>query len=332
MRYWTAAAVVPLAILCTACGAPDAPGAARAASVPALPAGAEALSLLGESLVPPVLAPETRARLESDLAAAQSAYAHSPEAADSIIWLGRRQAYLGRYREAIATFGEGIRLHPDDARLYRHRGHRYITVRQFDDAIHDLETAAGLVGGQPDEVEPDGAPNASGIPTSTLQSNIWYHLALAHYLEGDFERALPAWLEAMKVADNDDMRVATSDWLYMTYRRLGRDAEARAVLEPIHAGMRILENDAYHRRLLMYKGEIPPDSLLAVDTDDPVQIATYGYGVGNWYLYSGDRTRAREIFHRILEAPNWAAFGYIAAEAELSRPSGASATGPARLP
>jgi len=292
-----------------------------------LPPGAEAVSLLGAPLVsPPIPSEETRQRLEANLAVAQAAFDHTPEDADSIIWLGRRQAYLGRYRQAIETFTRGIALHPGDARLYRHRGHRYITVRQFDDAIRDLEQAAALVRGTPDQIEPDGAPNRYNIPTSTLQSNIFYHLALAHYLKGDFDAALPVWQEAMTVADNDDMRVATSDWLWMTLRRLGRDAEAAAVLEPIHAGMTILENEAYHRRLLMYKGEIPPDSLLGVQTADAVQIATYGYGVANWYFSNGDTARADELFGRILEQPNWGAFGYIAAEAERARMQRAQGT------
>ena len=124
---------------------------------------------------------------------------------------------------------------------------------------------------------------------------------------------------ALGVSDNDDMHVATADWLFMTYRRLGRDADAASVLEPIRSDMEILENDAYHRRLLMYKGMVPADSLLAVESADPVQLATYGYGVGNWFLYNGDRARAVEVFERILDIPNWAAFGYIAAEAELAR-------------
>jgi hypothetical protein len=50
-----------------------------------------------------------------------------------------------------------------------------------------------------------------------------------------------------------------------------------------------------------------------------VQVATQGYGVANWYLYNGDEARAHEIFRRILQTANWAAFGYIAAEAELAR-------------
>lgn len=279
----------------------------------------EARSLTGAALHAPALAPATRARLEADLAAAQAAYDAAPDDADAIIWLGRRLAYLGRFRDAVATFTRGIERHPDDARMYRHRGHRYITLRRFDDAIADLEHAARLTEGRPDEVEPDGAPNRYNIPTSTLQSNIWYHLALAHYLQHDFEAALPAWRRAVAVSTNDDMRVASADWLYMTLRRLGRADEAAAVLEPITPEMRILENDAYHRRLLMYKGQVPADELLAIDTEDPVQLATYGYGVANWYLYNGDPERAHALFERITQGPNWAAFGYIAAEAELAR-------------
>lgn len=276
----------------------------------------EARSLTGAPLYAPELAVETRERLEADLARAQADYDAAPSDADAIIWLGRRLGYLGRYRDAIDVFSRGVELHPDDARMYRHRGHRYITVRRLDDAIRDLAHAAELTRGQPDEVEPDGAPNRYNIPTSTLQSNIWYHLALAHYLKHDFDSALPAWQRSVAVSTNDDMLVASADWLYMTLRRLGRDEEAAAVLERITPDMRILENDAYHQRLLMYRGLVAPEDLLAADTDDPVQLATYGYGVANWHLYNGDEQRARDIFERILEGPNWAAFGYIAAEAE----------------
>lgn len=308
--------VVPMLLpfVLAACGGADEGGAQADAE---RPEGAEAVSLLGAPLYPPELADATRARLEANLAAAEAAYARTPENADSIIWVGRRLAYLARYRDAIDMFTRGVELHPDDARMYRHRGHRYITVRELDNAIADFERAAELIRGTTDEIEEDGAPNEYNIPTSTLHGNIWYHLALAHYLKHDFERALPAWRESVRTSTNDDMHVASADWLYMTLRRLGRDAEAAEVLAPIHADMRILENHAYHQRLLMYSGALSADSLLTVDTADPVQLATYGYGVGNWYLYNNDRARAEEVFRRILGGTNWAAFGHIAAEAEL---------------
>lgn len=284
----------------------------------ALPDSAEAVSLLGEPLYAPQLSTGTRVAYEQRLAEAKSAYDRAPSDADSIIWLGRRTAYLGRYRDAIAIFTEGIAKHPDDARMYRHRGHRFVTVRELDKAIADLARAAALTAGRPDEIEPDGIPNARNIPTSTLQSNVWYHLGLAHYLKGDFARALGAYREAMRVSTNPDMLVATSHWLYMTLRRLDRDDEALAVLAPISRDMAIIENDAYHRLLLLYKGELPADSL-APSGSDPLTDASIGYGVGNWHLYNGRRREAMDVFRQVLRGGNWPAFGYIAAEAEVAR-------------
>ena len=296
-------------------------GACRTAPLPpdSRPAdGAEAVSLTGERLVSPPIPAGTRDAYEQRLAEARRAYDRTPANADSIIWLGRRTAYLGRYREAIGIFTHGVSKHPNDPRMYRHRGHRYITVRDLDRAIADLTRAAQLTRGQPDQVEPDGIPNALNVPTSTLQSNVWYHLGLAHYLQGDFGRALPAYREALRVSNNPDMLVATSHWLYMTLRRLGRDADAGAVLRPISRDLTIIENDAYHRLLLMYKGELPLDSLAPVGTD-PVGDATIGYGVGNWHMYNGRRDAAMEVFRRVAGRGSWAAFGYIAAEAEVAR-------------
>ena len=280
----------------------------------------EATSLFGKPLIsaPPV--GETKARLESDLAKAQADFDKDPSSADAAIWLGRRLAYLGRFRDAIDTYTKGIAKHPNEARLYRHRGHRYITIRKFDLAVADLTKASQLIAGKPDEIEPDGAPNPKGIPRSTLQSNIWYHLGLAHYLNGHFDRALEAYRSGMRVSRvNDDMLVATSDWLYMTLRRLKRDDEARAALEPITAQMDVIENMAYHARLLMYKGQRTPESVLNLNTADDVQMATQGYGVGNWYLVNGDRAKAKEIFDRVLAGRAWTAFGFIAAEADTQR-------------
>jgi tetratricopeptide (TPR) repeat protein len=287
----------------------------------------EAVSLLGQPLTRPVLPEETRRRYEEALAEARTRHYADPGDVDGIIWLGRRTAYLGRFREAIEIYTRGLQRHADDARLYRHRGHRSITIRQFDRALADFERAAALVAGRPDEIEPDGLPNARNIPTSTLQSNVWYHLGLAHYLRGDFERALGAYRKCMDVSKNPDMLVATSHWLYMTLRRLGRASEAADVLEPIRADLDVIENGAYHRLLLMYKGEIPVDSLLPTVSGAALDDVTTAYGVGNWYLYNGDAARAEEIFRRIVATGNWAAFGAIAAEAELARTAGSRAKG-----
>lgn len=266
----------------------------------------------------PLLSAETRTLFDKNLAEARANYEKTPNDADAIIWLGRRTAYLGNYAQAIEIFNEGARKHPKDARMLRHRGHRWITLRQFDRAIADLTKAANLERGKPDTIEPDGLPNARNIPLTTLQSNIWYHLALAHYLRGDFEKALPAWRTCLALSKNPDGVVSASHWLYMTLRRLGRPAEAELVLEPISTDMEIIENAAYHKLLLMYRGEIAPEEL---SNENPATVdgATTLYGVGNWWLYGGQPEKARPVFERVTAGPQWSSFGFIAAESDLAR-------------
>ena len=282
----------------------------------------EATSLLGVPLFAPEQSAEDRAELEKNLAAAQAEFEKKPGSADAAIWLGRRTAYLGRYRDAIAIYSAAIEKHPADARIYRHRGHRYISVREFDKAAADLSKAAGLMEGRPDEVEPDGQPNEKNIPTSTLKTNIYYHLGLAHYLQGEFGPAAEAYRLCMEHSKNADMQVATAHWQYMTLRRLGRHEDAARVLAPIRTEMAVIENASYHKLLLMYKGERDAEALLASSRADATDAVTIGYGVANWHLYNQRQEAARRVLTQIVEQyakSAWPGFGYIAAEADLLR-------------
>jgi hypothetical protein len=92
-----------------------------------LPEGAQAISLLGEPLYPNAAPPDIATQQAADIDVARADYEADPNDADAIIWLGRRIGYTGLYREAIDVFSEGIEKHPDDARMYRHRGHRWIS-------------------------------------------------------------------------------------------------------------------------------------------------------------------------------------------------------------
>lgn len=269
----------------------------------------------------PAMTEAARKTHEQNLAEARSAYERSPNDADAIIWLGRRIAYLGDYKGAIRVFSEGIGKHPKDARFYRHRGHRLITLRCFDDAIRDLETAAKLVKGKADQIEPDGLPNARNIPTSTLQSNIWYHLGLAYYVKGDWKNALRSYKECQKVSKNNDMRVATSYWHYMTLRRMGNHKDAEKLLRQIAGDIEVIENIDYLKLIQLNRDEIRPEALLSEIQGDAATLghASLGYGIGNYFLYNGDREKARTIFQKIVAGNQWASFGYIAAEADLAR-------------
>lgn len=271
--------------------------------------------------VQPQVSAETQTSLESKLNEAKAAYEKDQRSVENIIWLGRRTAYLGRYKDAIRIYSDGITAFPSDARLYRHRGHRLISLRCFDAAIADLEQASKLIKGKPDEIEPDGLPNARNIPTSTLQSNIWYHLGLAYYLKGDFERALTAYRAAEKVSKNPDMLVATTHWLYMTLRRLGRTKEANKTLVAIKDNFDLIENADYYKLIRVYKGQLDPANLWLEITQrsNGLSNATIGYGLGNWYLYNGQRGEAEKMFRQVTAGNQWSSFGYIAAETELKR-------------
>ena len=237
---------------------------------------------------------------------------------ENIIWLGRRIAYLGDYKKAITIFTKGIDVNPEDAKLLRHRGHRYISLRQFDLAIKDLESASRLIQGSEDSIEPDGIPNRLNQPVSSLHTNIWYHLGLAYYLKGEMKNALAAFHECLLASDNDDMIVATSHWLYMILRRMNLPEEATVILEPISSEMTIIENMAYHKLLLFYKGEFSEDGLTRNEDGSLGTNEAILYGLGNWNYYNNNVDKAKDIFSDLLKNGNWAGFGYIAAEADLS--------------
>jgi tetratricopeptide (TPR) repeat protein len=332
--------IVLLALASTgAAGCARCPGAARAAARPAnppqvsraglLPAGAETRSLLGRPLYPPPLAGAQRSEREQQLALARALVEARPADLDALIWLGRRTAYLGRYREAVAVFSRGIEQQPDDARLYRHRGHRHLTLRQFDAAVADLERAAALIADRPDEVEPDGLPNPRNVPVSTLHTNVWYHLGVAQIARGDLAAAVRALRTGLAAARTADMRVAFTAWLHLALRRLGRGEEAARSLEWVTADLELLESHAYHQLLLLYRGERSADSLWT-EVEQTLQhpgatrwssidALALGHGVAAWNLDHARTGLARQQLERIIAAPEWAAFGYIAAEADLAR-------------
>jgi tetratricopeptide (TPR) repeat protein len=278
----------------------------------------EATSLLGKPLISPPAPDNVRARLEADLTAARAALERAPDDPDARIWVGRRLAYLGRYRDAIAVFTEGIERSPKDARFLRHRGHRYITVREFDKAIADLERADGLAAGSADQIEPDGQPNDRNIPLTTLNSNIRYHLALAYYLKGDFAKAAPVWQRARDAVRNPDNLVSATHWLYLTLRRLGRADEATRALDGIVSGLDVIENGSYYSLCQMYKGMRTADDVQKAAGGGPSGAAVL-YGVAVWHELNGRTSEAATLRRQLVDGPDWAPFGVIAAEADLAR-------------
>lgn len=274
----------------------------------------DAISLFGDSL----LSPQPSEKLLEQFATHEGNFKKDSTNVENIIWYGRFVAYKGDYVNAIAIFSKGIDKYPSDARLYRHRGHRYITIRKFDLAVKDYEKAAKLIVGKPNEIEPDGMPNSRNIPVSTLHGNIYYHLGLAHYLNWDLEKSLVAYKKCLATIDKPDNIVSATHWIYMILRLLNRDDEAKKYLEPINLEMDIIENVAYHQLCLFYKGEISSEELEKNLTDSPGSDGTK-YGIANSHFYNGEKEITKKKLNQLMTQKSWNSFGYIAAESHLKK-------------
>jgi len=254
-----------------------------------------------------------------DLESARAAWEAAPDDESAIIWYGRRTAYTGDYAAAVEIFSDGLRKHPGSVRLLRHRGHRWLSLREFDRAVEDLSLAARRIveEGTSDRVEADGMPNARGIPTSTLHTNIWYHLALAHYCRGEFAEAQRCWTSCLAAAGNPDMECAARYWLFHAATRAGDAAAAAAALEPVRAEWDVIENHAYQELLLLYRGDRSVSEVAPAGERD-LEDVTRRYGLARWYAIQRDAERSRQALHA-LAATGSAAFACIAAEADLAR-------------
>jgi tetratricopeptide (TPR) repeat protein len=230
------------------------------------------------------------------VARAESALATDSTNIERIIQLGLAQSAIRRYREAISTFTRGIEIAPNNGLLYRWRGHRYLSTRQLDRARADL---------------------THGLALDSALYGCWYHLGIVRYVTGDFTGVADVFAHALPLAPEPGERAGSMDWLWMSLSRAGRAAEARAVLE---RNMDSLPPDnAYTRRLKLYRGLVSPDSMLTPPDTADIAVATLSYGIGNWYLVRGDTAHARPWFERSVRSGGWPAFAFIASEAELAR-------------
>lgn len=230
------------------------------------------------------------------IARADSALRSDPRNVAAFIRLGIAQSGARQFREAIETFTRALRIAPEDAMLYRWRGHRYLSVREFDRAMEDL---------------------TRGFRIDSTNYGILYHLGILRFARGEFSAAADLFLRAQPRAPDAGELAGSTDWLWMSLMRAGKPAEAKAMLARRPDSLPV--NNAYTQRLKLYRGEIGPDAVLTpADTSD-VAVATLSYGLGNWHLLQGDTAAAKSWFERSIRSGGWPAFGFIVSEFELRR-------------
>lgn len=210
----------------------------------------------------------------------------------------RTLARLQRHGEAIESCSTALQLRPDSAPVLIDRGHYYINLRKLDPALADL----------------------SRVEATKLEDyGLYYHLALALYMKGEFAKAADAYVGCVRTAPNAENRTSCQAWQYLALVRAGRRDEARALLDGFAPDPAAAAN-AYTDRLLLFKGVKTEQEVASAMAKDPLQQATVGYSVGVWHLLNGREQQARGYFEKALAPPAQpTGFGAVASYFELAR-------------
>lgn len=304
------AALATLALLSWGCGGPRT-GSEKPVETPK----AETVSFSGQPLYAKPADSLAVVKSDSLIAAIRS---KGTITEDDYIAIGRSLVGIGRFRDAVDTYTEGLGAFPKSYRLLRHRGHRYINLRNLDNAIADLNRAEELIRNEPEEVY---EYDAVGNPGATYQHQIWYHIGLYHFLKRNYAEAAAAFEKSRATSHAGNDTAGASDWLYNSYMRAGEKEKAAAVAKPFTPDFAI-DNKAYpyYRRLLLFNGMIQPaelvDEFKNISEMDLYEV-TRLYGLANYYLYQGDTAHAQALYVKVLQSGEWPGFAYACAELDV---------------
>lgn len=289
--------------------------APASAKVPGADAGNCATSLIGTPLTIPEYSAATQKMLDEDIAIAEAALRIAPDREDSHIWYGRRLDYAGRICEAVDAFSAGIEKFPNSYKLFRFRARDLTRARRFKEALADYEKALELMGDVPDSFEPDGMPNPIGLTISTYRGNIVYYHAQTSFATGDYPTTVSGMAKSLALAADfarDDMRVPTAYWTYIAYRKMGEHAKARAAIDAIEPGLKLIENFTYYQAVQIMQGRLDPADFK--DSRD----STIKFAIAMERRFAGDEAGARTLLAEIVrENPQ----GHWPSEAELAEPN-----------
>ena len=273
----------------------------------------QASSLTGKPFYSPAQDPKIVMKSDSTIAAIRST---GNLTEDSYVEIGRQLVATARYKEAVDDYSEGLEKFPNSFKLLRHRGHRYLTLRMLDMVIKDLSKASDLIKSKPDSWEVD----ATGKQTDTYQHQIDYYLGVYYFLTKSYKQAVAAFEKSLKEAHEPNEIVGTTDWLYNAYQRNGQKSQAEKLINTMTMDEKADHEQAYFRRILLYKGMITPSELVDESTAPDkmsIQDVTKLYGLANWYGYQGNEKKAKELYAKIIQSKSWPAFAYLASEVEL---------------
>lgn len=308
LRFALRSSLLSLALL------PVAAPASASHKDPGADAGNCATSLIGTPLSVPKYPAETQRRLDEDIAIAAAALRIAPDREDSHIWYGRRLDYAGRICDAVDAFSAGIKQFPDSYKLHRFRARDLTRARRFKEALADYDRALELMGDTPDSFEPDGMPNPIGLTISTYRGNILYYHAQTSFATGNYPAVVDGMAKSLAVMPDftrDDMHIGTAYWTYIAWRKIGQHDKARAAIDEVRPGLKLIENFAYYQAVQIMQGRLDPAGFK--DTRD----STIKFAIAMERRFAGDEEGAKALLTEIVrENPQ----GHWPSEAELAVP------------
>lgn len=200
------------------------------------------------------------------------------------------------YREATEAYSMAIAHDPFKGIYYRHRGHRYISCREYEKAAADFVTATRM------------------IPENW---DSWYHLGLAYFLMGDFASAETAYRRCYELNSDVSQFCACTDWYWRTLMRLGKTEEAWQLIDKVDSKMDPdADETGYSRTVLIYKGVLSAEEQMqALTNDGPLSTPTIAYAISNYYAMRGEMEQSNAALDYLLSFCTdnwWSAFGYLA--------------------
>lgn len=208
---------------------------------------------------------------------------------------------LQRHAEAIDACSKVLELRPNDAAALIDRGHYFINVRKLDRALADLTKVEAM---KKDDY------------------GLFYHLALARYMNSEFAKAAELYDGCVRTAQTPDNRTSCQAWQYVALSRAGRKADAQKLLDAFTPDPKQAPS-AYIDRLLLFKGAKTEEEVAKTMEKDALQLPTVAYSVGIWHLLNGRDQKAREYFTKAVTPPaQQSAFGAVASYFELQRMKG----------
>lgn len=207
------------------------------------------------------------------------------------------------YVDAVNTYSDGLVYNTFCDTLYECRGHIYITLGRYHEAVADSNMCVRL---------------------NPLNWYGWYHKGLGYYFMGEYEKAVTAFAGCFEHSYDDNVhRLAAMDWTYVCLRHLQEKDRAEELIRNIKETTPGDALDLYKTKLLIYKGVKTLDEVLnSIPKDDnySLQYVSLGYASAMKQYFDGDRQKAKEQLIKVVEEDEyWQAFGYLASRAELKR-------------